>query len=238
MKARHFLTLMAVFLFSLFLCKAQSPILYALKSDIPVTDQIEASHQYLFPGFTRGTALFNKERVASAAFNYNFLLDEIQYMNAQNKKMAIANADELVSVAIGAHVFRYLHHGYFEELEPGKISLLKKRQATLQTEGKSVGYGMTSSTSAVNSLDYTNSSDGRPFKLSIAGEYRLTIDSSCWISNGRRMLRAGNLKSYIRLLPKQEKDIMNFVSSHSLDLRKEEDMKLLVSHCNELVPKK
>ena len=238
MNARHFLTFIAFFQFSLFQGLAQSPILYTLKADIPVTDQIDASHQYFFPSFTRGIAIFTKEGVASAAFNYNFLLDEMQYKNAKKEKMAIANADELVSVTIDSHVFRYIRKGYFEEMEPGKISLLKKRQATLQTESKNVGYGMTSSTSAVNSLDYTNSSDGRPFKLSIAGEYRLTIDSSCWISNGRKLLRADNLKSYIRLLPKQEKDIMNFTNSHGLDLSKEADMRLLVQFCDGIVPKK
>jgi hypothetical protein len=213
--------------------KAQTPAKYSLKTDIPINEQIAYQHQYLFPDFKEGTAVFEKEIPASAEFNYNFLLDEMHFLNEKRQKMAIANTDKLVSVVIGTHTFIFMDYGYFEELVSGHgpVRLLLKRHAVLNLEGKEAGYGMASSAGAISNIDYASRSSGKLYQLSIAGDYRLTIDSSYWISDGHKILNARSPKSYKKLF-KHKIEIDKYLKDSPSDLDKVADIKMLLEFCN------
>jgi hypothetical protein len=218
------------------LSTAQAPAKFSLKADIPVNEQIANQYQYLFPDFMQGTAVFGKQVPASARFNYNFLLDEMHFLDANNKKMAIANTDELASVVIGTHTFIFMNNGYFEELADGhgEIKLLLKRQTLLNIVGKEAGYGMTSSSGAISNIDYASRSSGKLYQLSISGEYRIILDSSYWISDGQKLLNARSSKSYRKLF-KNKGEIDSYLKENSIDLNKEADIRKLLEFCKGFV---
>ena len=205
-----------------------------LSADIPANEQIPNEYQFVFPTFMQGTIAFPNSAPSRAKFNYNFLFDEIQYINAKGEKMTMANPEEMISAVINKRVFIYRNKGFYEVIETGKISLLLKRHCFLYMENKPVGYGMTSSTSAVNSASYITSEGSREYKLTESGVYTIKLDSSYWISDGRKIFNALTLKNYKKLFSKNETEIDSFFKANQINMKQEADLRRLVDYCNSL----
>ena len=211
---------------------AQQPRMYTLRPDLPVNEQIADSDQYLYPSFRQGAAIFTKPGAAQARFNYNLLLDEMQYISSKNEKLGIANPAELISLQIGNRSFVFIRNGYFEVLLQGKVSLLLKRKAMLNLEGKDIGYGTSSSTSSISSVDFHNTDNGKMNRLAVAGTYRLQRDSTYWIYNGKELFPAGKIKGYLKLFPGHDAQIKQYMQNESPDLLKEDGIRKLLEYCS------
>ena len=90
----------------------------------------KVSIQYLFPEFTDGYVFYTGLPRSSGKLNYNMLLGEMQFMDSENKLLALGNVPDVQMISIGSRKFYpYDNKEFVEELlVAGKIQLQIRRR--------------------------------------------------------------------------------------------------------------
>ena len=117
--------------------------------------------QYLFPEFTDGYVFYAGLPRGSGKMNYNMLLGEMQFIDSENKILALDNIPDVQMIRIGNRkFFPYDNNEFVEELlVAGKIQLQIRRRGNVASHSKKGAYGMTSSTSAITSYHSIEGAD-------------------------------------------------------------------------------
>jgi hypothetical protein len=77
-------------------------------------EQFGPEFQQIYPDFRNSRVVYKGLSPINCRANYNFLLDEIHYLNEKGDTMAIANPRELSYVIIGDRMFIPSEKGFLE----------------------------------------------------------------------------------------------------------------------------
>jgi hypothetical protein len=211
----------------------QSSKKFLVNSSIPLNEQIGKEDQYLFSDFKLGHVSFKDFTSGDGLMNYNFLLDEFQFLGEKGEKLAIANPEKISSIKVDSIIFVYTPKGYFELLEKGKIFLLLKRKLKILETGKKSAFDQVETTSKVFTVKSVPGISGRRLELSQTTEVQITNEISYWFSDGLKYFRVNN-KNIIKLLPKNKSEINIYLKKENIQLNKVQDMITLTKFCNSL----
>jgi hypothetical protein len=68
--------------------------------------------QYAYPAFTKGYISFRDNRNRTVQLNYNYLFEEMMFLNNTGDTLAIANAPTIRQITIMADTFYFSAAGY------------------------------------------------------------------------------------------------------------------------------
>ncbi len=141
---------------------AQKTETVTIKAGARIQDCVPFQQRYRYPGFIDGKVIFKNGAGTEAKLNYNLWPGEMEYIRSGDT-LAVANADEIMFIAIDNDTFFY-DKGYLELICAGPVKVVMKQYYSLQQELKKDSYGYAGSNSA---REYYGSieAEGRSYKL-------------------------------------------------------------------------
>ncbi|MFP4555964.1 MAG: hypothetical protein ACLFNU_03740 [Bacteroidales bacterium] len=199
--------------------------------------------QYVYPAFVEGTVYFDNRDRSKSLLNYNILVDEIHFINADDldydkirsekdflriaRKLNLKGVDFVV---IGQDVFFNTRDGIMRLVANYDVKLLQKNKVVQKNQAKQGAYGQPIQTASIEQKTSFNDSRSGQVRLSTESEneysrlikYYLYQDGKITPATKRRFERTfRGLKSEIR----------EFVEAEEIDFKNQADLKKLLKFC-------
>jgi len=192
-----------------------------------IADGLTFDKVYRYPQFTIGRVFFKDETSATGLLNYNTILDEMQFVAASGDTLALANEHLIKYITLGSDSF-YYSKGYFELVTSNSIARLVKKQYLKQLDKEKIGgYGMATASSAITTYN-SYMADNHYFKLTVRGDVILAKKTDYFLANQNNQFLPANKKSVIKLFPKYEKAISQYINENEVDFTREADLRKLM----------
>jgi hypothetical protein len=212
---------------------AQTPQTITLDNNKISASAINPELQYLFPDFQNGRVVLKDKKVINCQLNYNFLLDEILFIDVNGNKMALANSDDVSYISLNNRIFIATSKGYFEVIVREVVSLLYKWTCNFIEKGKGGALGISSDAPSIYQMNQI-SFDARTWKLDVDKEAVVTVEVFPYLKVKSKYILVKGAKDFIRAFPGKRSEIKLFIDQNSVDFRKEADLKSLTKYCNSL----
>ncbi len=232
---KKYVVLLGFMLLANFLYAQEREIIQA-SSGKDLTEKISNRMQYLFPEFTNGNVLYKAAAKGSGKMNYNMLLGEMQFLDVNDKVLALDNVSDVVLIVIDGRKFYPFEKSEFTEelVVTPKVQLRVRRKGNVASHSKQGAYGTTSSTEAITSYSSIGSGN-RTYELTVADNVMVTVNNLYYLVSGQnKHVMIKNQKTFTKQFPGHKAQIEAFVKEHDLRFDNENDLKVLVEYCGKL----
>jgi 2-hydroxy-3-keto-5-methylthiopentenyl-1-phosphate phosphatase len=218
-----------VYVFCINTAAAQTIKAYPVKvGEIP-KEVLPNEAMYVLPAFTGGIAWFRNGTSSTQRFNYNFLLDEMHFIDAGGDTLAIAEPALIKSVVIDSMVF-YYDNGYLREIFKAGIYKLAVKQEMMQVADKTRGgYDAASGASSIKTYGSINNNNSKIYQLQVNKDVLFKGVISFYIGNAFNPFLKATRKNFHILFA--EKDVTKYIKEQKINFNKEEDIKALLQFC-------
>lgn len=209
---------------------AQNASRFVVKAGEIPEKAIPAEEIYFLPAFTNGTAILKNGSKSNQAFNYNCLLDELQFLSAKGDTLAIAEPALLRNVFIDT-VLYYYNKGYLRQLaKADKYTLAVKERLFMGDRRKTGAYGSTSGTSAID--NYSNIyRDGRAFKLESKEDIIFKKEQLFYIGDAYDNFMPADKKGFYDVFAKKRDLISEYIKQEKINFNDANHIKKLFFYC-------
>jgi hypothetical protein len=212
---------------------AQTPQTITLDNNKISAENIKPELQYLFPDFQIGRVILKDKKVIKCQLNYNFLLDEVLFIDENGKKMALANPEDVLHVYIANRMFIATSKGYFEVIERGAVSLVYKWTCSIIEKGKEGALGLSTDAPSVYQMN-TISFDARQWKLDVDKEAVASVEVVPYLKIRSKCVPVKGAKDFLKAFPGKSSEIKLYLEQNQVDFKKEADLRRLTVYCNSL----
>lgn len=191
------------------------------------------STQFLLRNFEDGQVFFKDGRVFDASLNYSLFVKKFLFLDQQDNSIKEFSEPEMVStIKIGKRVFLPTKNGATEVLQSDPYISVQYR-GTLKREGKEIGYGGRSETSAVDGLaTYHSGSTG--YKLETEKFILSRIDKIFRIEYNGKQYRFLNEKQFLKAFSNQKEVLMKYIKENEIDFNDIDDVLKLYNYAVKL----
>lgn len=215
-----------------FIC-AQTPQTIKLDNNKVSSKAIKPELQYLFADFQNGKVIMRDSKIINSKLNYNFLTDEILFIDAKGTIMALANPHEVTDVYIGNRWFITTNKGYFEVIEKGTVSLLYKWICNFTDAGKEGALGIAKDAPGMYQMNQI-SFDARTWRLDVDKEAVVTVKVIPYLRIKSKNVLIKGGKDFLKAFPGKRNEIKMYIDKNPVDFRIETDLRRLTKYCNSL----
>lgn len=188
--------------------------------------------RYAFPAFTEGAAELRNGAVSTYKFNYNYLLDEMQFISAAGDTLAIAEPATLKNVKIDSSVF-YYNKGYIKVLRKNEAYILGVRKAIIQITNRSEG-GYNTYSGAYATTTYGSVVSGnKAYALEVKKDALFLPVTNYFIGDAFGNFEKAGKKAFIEYFGEKKKDLLSFIKKNKINFIKEKDIIKLFDYCIE-----
>ena len=212
---------------------AQTPQIVKMDNNRISAENIKPELQYLFPEFQNGRVILKDSKVINCKLNYNFLLDEILFINEYGKQMALANPQDVRQVYISNRLFIATSKGYFEVIEQEPVSLVYKWTCNITDKGKEGALGISTDAPSVYQMNQI-SFDARTWKLDVDKEVVVSVEVIPYLQVKSKCVLIKGVKDFIKAFSGSNSEIKQYIKQNPVDFRKEADLRRLTKYCNSL----
>ena len=213
-------------------CAAQALKRYIVKAGEAPDEVIPDEAKYIFPAFTEGTAFLRSGASVKQQFNYNHLLDEMQFLNSGGDTLAIADPGLIKSISINSFVF-YYDKGYLRQIVEIHAYKLAVKQQMIQIPDKvGTAYGGSSGSSAVTTYSSIYSSD-KVHRLKVDRDVLFQTVTNWFIGDQYNHFEKGDKKGFYNTFPSKRDAIRKYMAKNNTDFNKEADLEQLLRFCTE-----
>ncbi len=223
--------LLFLYLFYINTASAQRVKQYPVKvGEIP-NKVLPREAMYLLPAFSSGTAFFRDGTSSERAFNYNFLLDEMHFLDNAQDTLAVANPELLSSVVIDSMVF-YYDKGYLRQIfKQGNYKLVLKQQMVQIADKTRGAYDIASGSSAIKTYGYINNSNSRIYKLQVEKDVLFKEVKSFYIADASNHFLKADKRNFYALFEGDK--VRQYIKEHKVNFNNEDDLAALLRVCAE-----
>jgi hypothetical protein len=181
---------------------------------------------YRFPQFMYGKVYFMNKDSAKGRLNYNMLIRKMQFIKGGDT--LILSADNPIRlVAIDTNIF-YCNSEECVELLAGwpSAELAVSHQLKLSDEQKIGAYGLPTSTQTIETKNsYKTNND---YNLQLNRDLVFTKETRYYFIDAGKHFIIANKKNLLKLFPKQNVIIENYLQKNEVDFKNELDLKNLI----------
>ena len=219
-----------------YMASAQKREVVNTESGEDISKKVSTQIQYLFPEFTDGDVFYRGLPKSSGKLNYNMLVGEMQFVDNNNKILALANVQNVIVVKIeGRKFLPYKNNEFAEELmTTAKCQLMVRYRGNVAQHSKKGAYGTYSSTSSSTSYSSINGID-RQYDLKIEENVLVSVINYYYLvgTNGKYSL-IKNVISFTKQFPEHKAQIEKFVKENKTQFNNGNDLKSLLEFCSKL----
>jgi hypothetical protein len=212
---------------------AQTPQIITLENNKASVSAIKPELQYLFPDFQQGRVILKDRKVINCQLNYNFLTDEVLFIDENGKKMALANPEDVVQVFIGNRLFISTSKGYFEVIEREPISLVYKWTCNIAEKGKEGALGLVTDAPSVYQMNRI-SFDAKEWKMDVNKEAIVSVEVIPYLKVKSKCVPVRGAKDFYKAFSNNSPEIKLYLDNNPVDFRKEADLRRITKFCNSL----
>jgi len=196
------------------------------------TDSVIRSSQFLFPEFSIALLKLKTGEIVKADMNYNTITQKMTF--SQNGSLSDLNKPEAVdTIIIQNKKFIPFRNAFLEVLVNDRIPLYIQHKSNLRSGGRTGAYGTKSQTLGTNTIS-TLYSENKTYDLSLTENFNVVPSPLFWIKTINEMHRIDSEHQFIKLFPKREEQIRQFIKEYTISFKKQEDLIKLVNFCNGL----
>ncbi len=184
---------------------------------------------YLLPAFAKGTAVMRDGTSSAYLFNYNFLLDEMHFINERGDTLAIAEPLLISSVVIDSMLF-YYDKGYMREtLKVGNYKLAIRKEMVQMADKTRGAYNIASGSSAIQTYGTISNRNSMIYRLQVQKDVLFQEEISFYIADASNHFLRANKKNFYTLFG--GKGLTKYLKEHKVNFNNEEDLKALLRFC-------
>jgi hypothetical protein len=196
-------------------------------------EAVKPELQYIFPDFQNGSVILKNHPEIKCRLNYNFLLDEILFIDETGGKKAIANTQDVLQVYIADRLFVPASKGYFEVIERGEVSLVYKWTCNISDKGKEGALGITTDAPSVVQMNRM-SFDAREWKLDVDKEAVIAVEVVPYLKIRSKYIPVKGIKDFLKAFSGKKSEVKEYIDKNPVDFKKEADLRRLTRNCNSL----
>ena len=184
---------------------------------------------YRFPQFTYGKVYSMNEDSANGRLNYNMLMGKMQFIDKRGDTLVLSDDNLIRLVAIDTNIF-YYNSGECVELIAGwpSAELVVSHQLKLSDEQKIGAYGLPTSTQSIeNKNSFKTNND---YRLQLNRDLFFTKETRYYLVAAGKHFIITNKKNLLKLFPKQNAMIENYLQKNKADFKNEIDLKNLINY--------
>jgi hypothetical protein len=189
------------------------------------------SPHYLLTEFTRGKVLMKAGVTRELKMNYNLITEEMIF-EYPGKYLALTDIGTIDTVYILDRKFIPSGKIFHELLLKTPAVILARYACDVIPPGKEAGYGTTSQTTSIMTVDQLFSSRGRAYELQLPDDYVIMPRTEFLLQKDGELLRIYNIKQVIKAYPEKEALIKKYAKDTKVDFNKQEDVINLIKFCN------
>lgn len=213
-------------------CAAQAQKKYIVKSGESPDAVIPAEAKYILPAFTEGTAFLRSGASVKQRFNYNCLLDEMQFLNTNGDTLAIAEPALIKYISIDTLVY-YYDNGYLRQMAHANAYKLAVKQQMIQIPDKvGTAYGGSSGSSAVTTYSSIYSSE-KVHRLKVDRDVLFETVTNWFIGDPYNHFKKADRKGFYTVFSSKRDAIRKYIAKNNPDLNKEADLEQLLLFCTD-----
>jgi len=212
---------------------AQDPQIIILDNNKTTANVVNPELQYLFSEFQDGSVTLKKGKPIKCRLNYNFMTDEMLFIDEKGNKMALANPGDILTIYIGNRMFIPVSKGYYEIIEKAAISLVYKWTTNITEIGKAGVLGIVTDAPSVYQMNQM-SFDNRTWKLDVDKKAVVTVVVVPYLLIKSKCVRIQGWSDFAKAFPEKKAEIKSYSAQNLVDFKKETDLRWLTIYCNSL----
>ena len=177
---------------------------------------IPAEYYYLMPSFGQGYIYLKGQMPAQGQLNICAVDNSLRYLDKGGKELQATNTENVVKVLIDTVTFLHHQDAYYR-LSPvaPDMGVAVLRKVTIITDGKEIGYGITSQTTSSKSYT-TLYADGAIYSLEESKKYPYEVTETLFLYKGDAIYPLSK-KNFRKLFPDKKDQIdAYFKEGHSV----------------------
>ena len=221
--------LLAICLFFMHAATAQKE--YLVKAGEIPNEVLPNEAKYVLPGFKEGVAWFKNGTSSTQRFNYNFLVDEMHFINEGGDTLAIADPLLISYIVIDSMRF-YFDNGYVREIsKKGDYKLVLKQQMVQIPNKKRGGYDTPSELASIKTYGSISSNNGEVAHLQVKKDVLFRQVNSFYIADASNHFLKADKKKFYALFGDEK--VATYLEEHKVNFNKEEDLEAMLQYCQE-----
>ncbi len=204
-----------------------------LKNNKVSSEDIKPELQYIFPDFRDGSVYYKDGKIINCKLNYNFLLDEILFINEKGEQMAIADPLDLSYVLISNRKFIPTPKGYYEIIESGDVSLVYKWVCRIRPAKTKGALGLSTDAPSIYQ-ENRFSFDNREWKMDVDKEALASVEVIPYLKIKSKFVSIIGAQSYYKTFHGKDSEIKSYLEQNPVDFKKEADLRRMTRYCNSL----
>ena len=192
------------------------------------------STQFLLKGFQDGYVFYKDGRQFQVPMNYSLLIKKFLFLDQtdNNNIKEFLEPEMVATIKIGDRIFLPTKDGATEVLQMNPPLFVQYR-GSMRWEGKQVGYGGRSETSAVDSYS-TLQSGSATHKLETEKLILTRIDKIFRIERKGKQYRFINEKQFLKAFPDHKEELKKYADDNETDFNEVEDVLQIYNYASTL----
>lgn len=175
-----------------------------------------AGNHFVFDRFRDATILYKNKNESKTPLNYNKAMEEMIYISAEGKNMALYPINQIDTIYFGERKFVPVEKRFYEVLlQNNQYVLYASYRCRMSVRAQNIGYG-SSSTTAVENISSLNS-EGEVYQLKLPENYKSDPYVVYYIEkNGAELDKFSKVKELTRIFPDSKKEISSFIKQNKI----------------------
>ena len=207
---------------------AQNKKSVMLKAGNHVMDILTPADVYYFPKFGDGNVYFKDGTKSSGRLNYNFLINEIQFIDGNGDTVSLADEKNISFVAINSDLF-YYDKGYVRLISGNNKAKLTVSNAWKVGEiRRGSVYNTTTPASSLSSFT-SYFVFGKQQDLMVTQDVELTRHEQYFFADKFNRILPANKKNLLTLFPAEQSRIEIYLRENKTDFANADDLKKIIA---------
>jgi hypothetical protein len=214
---------------------AQDTKLVTVKAGVSIREYLSFADVFYYPRFINGIVYFKDGGRGSAKLNYNLLLDEINFIDAKNDTLVLANdtKETIDLISIDKDSF-YFDNGYVMHIAGNNAVKLAVRQVWTKAakERASVYNSNSLASSTVSLASYFVLGQG--YNLISNEDVELRKVTHYYFGDKHNRFVLAGKKNLMKVFPDEEDRIEKYLKENKVDFSNQDHLKKVVNFLSQL----
>ena len=195
-------------------------------------EAIPDSSQYAYPSFIRGSISFRDDRSSGTArLNYNYLFEEMMFLNTKGDTLAIDDAATIRQIVINTDTF-YFSNVFIKQMATyGDIKLGRREFFRISNIRKTGAMGLPTSNTVESFKAASTASDLRT--LVVQEVLNLEKMTQFYFGDKFNKFQLANRNNLLELFPEKRKLIKAYLKETNVNFIREDDIIKLLAYLRE-----
>lgn len=221
---------LALSLLSSTILSAQPSVKYFVKAGETPAEVLPNEALYVLPVFETGTVFLRDGSFSNLLLNYNFVLDEMQFIGLKSDTLAIATPNLIRKVVIDSLTF-YYDKGYLQETFKKDSFNLAIKQMLIQLPDKTHGgYDVSSASSSITTYGtiITNSAMN---KLQVKKDVYFEKKYEYFLGDQYHHFVKADKKGFLAIFSLKKESLQKYLKENNINFNKKENIEQLLNYC-------